>query len=318
MFLANGAWSAGLQPIDQTSSASPSSAINVRAWFDERCQTLAGEQINETIDGVTTLLWRTENGGGLPHAYLMVGAGGVSFSLPHWQFLQLGLHDIEFDAHEPSLSSFGKVDNPANHAFGRFSAHTWNVTFHSVTNSDIHVIFKGISTPEEEKQGLFGRTIYVKNVKTGKILGERTEFFRISRGFRPEGSLCPSISRHYESPSSFISKVINPNLYTCRVKYEKAMLILDKEVDEAFANHDPRTETATEKPGQPDYFLRKFWRRSEELSLELQQCNADYFLNRCDALPGQEMERCVKRSRGGFIICSPSFGVDCSSVRAWK
>lgn len=298
---------------EQIQAVASPQIVDVAAWWKEKCETVAGESISETIDGVVSVKWISENGRGHPTMNLRGGIntlGLISNAITNLEYLRFGLHSVEFDALEPAkpvyggrIPEVGSAPNPDKYPVGRFSTHTWDTTYQTVSNATVHVIYRGLTTPEEESQGLFGRVISIRYADTGKELARRSEFFKSISGVAKPEYVCPPLGDYERSPRTFIAKVVNPNSYGCMPRYEQQASSAWRSYREASraCDHKPCRD-----PRHPDNPGAKYVREDHEAMLELQLCDADYYSNRCNGLSAREKERCEMRGRRSFVTCESS------------
>jgi len=190
-----------------------------RSVFRDKCSSEAKEEIFQTAENVTGFLRIDEYepgrkfvGGITIHHNLF---GGESNTHPHWMFFRLGLDFIEYDLLQTERDK-------SNMRYGRFDVHTRNSKIVNAISSNHGVRFKSIATAAEEAMGIRGRQIEVFEIPSGKILAVRKEFFGRDPDFSKSAAtgVCPPLQPGQATPTSFLSRVINPASYGCWHKTE--------------------------------------------------------------------------------------------------
>jgi hypothetical protein len=195
-------------------------ATEARRIVLNRCHAYAKEVVHETREGVSSVLLQVEGTHAFQDIFLDTDMGGFTLAKP-WAW-PLGPLAVEADS-----AMFGdKKYNVSQLPIVQFNRDAKPV-FREEARSNIALIYRRESTPDEESHGVYGRTVSVLDRTTQKVLGERTEFFWLSPpgfryGNRQRNAVCPSLATHQKSPSYFIWKVIIPSLAKCVQEHSDA------------------------------------------------------------------------------------------------
>ena len=195
-------------------------SAEAKQLIQRHCTTDAKEVIYSTINDIHSIAVKAEDEFSKTNITFSAGLSGISYTPPQHQFLRLGIFEIELDGERLST----QTNNPNSFPVAKFKTHPGYdgvPTFIPKGKATVELRYRGRTTKEEEKLGVYGRGIQVFDTKTQQVLGERVEFFWLSEGgfksgIRPEKALCPSLTLQKESsPASFVGRVINPKSYPC-------------------------------------------------------------------------------------------------------
>lgn len=191
---------------------------DAQARVRELCQTEAKEEVFETAEERHGIYWKVVAGQAAAQVEIDGHSSGISYSSPQWQYLRLGLKVVEFSSTEPTAAQFQKMEKLR--PIARFDTWTKNLSYVDSQSADVEVSYEERGRPEDRQLGIHGRTIRVKDLRTGRTLGERTEFFWLTGSVRQQGALCPSLLWAERTPATFIGKVVNPVSYPCMRQFE--------------------------------------------------------------------------------------------------
>lgn len=189
------------------------------------CTESAKDAVYSTINDVRSISIKAEDEFSKTDISISSGSSGLSYSPPQYQYLRLGIFEIELDGRRFSPHP----NNPNNFPIAKFkqdgSDYSVVPSFIPKGMATVEVRYRSRTTREEEKLGVYGREITIFDTKTQEVLGERVEYFWLSGGgfrnvVRHKKALCPSLTKQVEfSPSSFVGRVINPKTYPCMNTY---------------------------------------------------------------------------------------------------
>lgn len=190
----------------------------VQDRITELCNLKAHQTVYDTVDNVMSVFLGPGTDGMPTH--FAGNLSGVGRGPMVYSFLRLGLTSIE---HPASRKKTGSVETQEEVVpqFEVFDTKTRTHTPTKSLKSFVEITIAPATTLDDQANHIHGRTVAVRNMRTGKILAERTEFYWYDKTgrYRHERALCPSITRWEYTPLSFIGKVINPATYTCMNKY---------------------------------------------------------------------------------------------------
>lgn len=196
------------------------SLAQAKVIFEQKCSTIATETISSTIENVSSFMRVDEHESGRT----FVGGiqmdhgpfGGESNTHPHYMFFRLGLDFVEYELPSTEREKVKK-------RFGRFDLHSRKSEAIDTMKSLYGVRFKTIASAEEEAIGIRGRQIDVFEISSGIVLATRKEFFGRHPDFSRAAAtgVCPPLQPGQATPTSFLSRVINPISYGCWHKTEQ-------------------------------------------------------------------------------------------------
>lgn len=196
----------------------------VRQMLERRCRNDAVERIYETLENISLVRLEVQGTGAFEDVFISSDVRGIAYSKPWmWRFAPVAM---EVDAQR-----FPQPLNRQSLPVARLRMHRPD-EFRSNFTARIALVYERVTTDDEEKQGVYGRRIRVVEHATGKVYGERTEFFWLSppgfqRGRLLEGALCPSLGVAQTTPSYFFNRVVNPKTVTCAEDFSRRHAELD-------------------------------------------------------------------------------------------
>ena len=196
----------------------------VQERITELCNSNARQIVLNTVENITSVFLNPVKSG--MSTSLSGDLSGISYRPPVYNLLRLGLNSIEYPTNKYAAGSFERGKHNAL-PYEEFDTKAWATTPRESLKSFVEIAIAPAITPADQANHIFGQTVTVRNMQTGKVLAERTEFYWLHDGgkIRLERAICPSIRRSERAPWSFLGKVINPNTYTCMNKFEADSLL---------------------------------------------------------------------------------------------
>jgi len=176
----------------------------LKSLIEKRCSENAKEEVFASVQGAPPVFLEIQGSHAFQDIYLSTTLSGLGYTKLWYRIWP----NVEADA-----QLFGDPkSNTGNLPVVLFRNYGQPI-YQSERSAKIILTFKRESTDDEERVGLYGRTVLVYDSRSDKLLGRRTEFFWLSppgfrNGVRQELAICPMLKKGENSPYSFIGSIL--------------------------------------------------------------------------------------------------------------